>query len=237
MGSESAVVRTWKDKTGRFSILAELVESDGTKVKLKKEDGQVIEVAIDRLSDPDRQYLESQVTNPFAGPAVTPQPRCKRAEQAQRGPSTPDGPSTGLRYAWQAGQNYVYRVKIEVDLGDESLEMTGDPSYQQCQPIRTAPCFVFGAPSGRIGDRNRVRAAWLAQLAPRGPRGPGRIGPRGIGPAGPIRPRMGPSFSPLTGVGLHGPMSWSELTVDPQGYIARSKEPLNFRFSWATCRI
>ena len=130
-GSESADVRTWKDKSDRFSILAELVESDGTQVKLKKADGQVIEVAIDRLCDADRQYLESQLTNPFAGPAVaTADLGASSPSKRDEGPSTLNGASTGLRYAWKAGQNYVYKVKIEGDLGDESLEMTGNPSYQ-----------------------------------------------------------------------------------------------------------
>ena len=224
MGSESAEVRTWKDKTGRFSILAELVESDGTKVKLKKEDGQVIEVAIDRLSDPDRQYLESQVTNPFAGPAVTtPDLGASAPSKRDAGPSTPDGTSTGLRYAWKAGQNYVYKVKIEVDLGDESLEMTGNPSYHAVSADTNRAVLRF---RGTLMENRRpkVGAGGMAgAIGPRGPRGPGRMGPRGIGPAGPIRPRMGPSFSPLTGVGLHGPMSWSELTVDPQGYITRQQ--------------
>jgi hypothetical protein len=62
-------VRTWKDKSGKFSIRAELVESDGTTVKLKKEDGKVISVPVDRLSDQDRQFLESQEKSAFGGAA------------------------------------------------------------------------------------------------------------------------------------------------------------------------
>jgi hypothetical protein len=223
-GSESADVRTWKDKTDRFSILAELVESDGTKVKLKKADGQVVEVAIDRLCDADRQYLESQLTNPFAGPAVaTADLGASSPSKRDEGPSTPNGASTGLRYAWKAGQNYVYKVKIEVDLGDESLEMTGNPSYQAVSADTNRAVLRF---RGTLMENRRPKAGaggMAGAFGPRVPRGPGRMGPRGIGPAGPIRPRMGPSFSPLTGVGLHGPMSWSELTVDPQGYITRQQ--------------
>ena len=223
-GSESAEVRTWKDKTDRFSILAELVESDGTKVKLKKADGQVIEVAIDRLCDADRQYLESQVTNPFAGPAVaTPDLGAIAPRKSDTGPSTPNGASTGLRYAWKAGQDYLYKVKIEVDLGDESLEMTGNPSYHAVSVDVNRAVLRF---RGTLVENRRPKAGsggMVGAVGPRGPRGPGRMGPRGIGPTGPIRPRMGPSFSPLSGVGLHGPMSWSELTVDPQGYITRQQ--------------
>ena len=47
--SASAETRTWKDKSGKFSIQAELVESDGTAVTLKKADGKVIKVPVDRF--------------------------------------------------------------------------------------------------------------------------------------------------------------------------------------------
>ena len=112
MGSESAEVRTWKDKTGRFSILAELVEWDGTKVKLKKEDGQVIEVAIDRLSDPDRQYLESQVTNPFAGPAVTtPDLGASAPANATRGRALQMGQAPGCDMPGRRGKTTYTRSR------------------------------------------------------------------------------------------------------------------------------
>lgn len=62
-------VRTWKDKSGKFSIRAELVESDGTTVKLKRADGKVISVPVDRLSDQDRQFLEAQEKSAFGGAA------------------------------------------------------------------------------------------------------------------------------------------------------------------------
>ena len=104
--SASAEVRTWRDKSGRFSIRAELVESDGTAVKLKKADGNVIKVPLDRLSDEDRQFLESQEKNAFT-----------ESPMAGKGASVP-----ALRYGWKAGRQYTYKVKIEVDLGDEVLK-------------------------------------------------------------------------------------------------------------------
>ncbi|GAB6188180.1 SHD1 domain-containing protein [Thermopirellula anaerolimosa] len=69
VASAAAEVRTWKDKTGKFSIRAELVESDGTTVKLKRADGKVISVPVDRLSDQDRQFLEAQEKSAFGGAA------------------------------------------------------------------------------------------------------------------------------------------------------------------------
>jgi len=117
--SASAEVRTWKDKSGKFSIRAELVESDGTAVKLKREDGQVIKVPVDRLSDEDRKFLESQEKSAFTG-AAAPSDAAK-AGAGMKGP--------GLRYGWKVGKSYPYKVKIEVDLGDEVLEMSGSPNY------------------------------------------------------------------------------------------------------------
>jgi hypothetical protein len=55
--------RTWKDATGAFSLEAELVEVSDGKVKLKKESGEILEVAISRLSSGDQQYLKSHQSN------------------------------------------------------------------------------------------------------------------------------------------------------------------------------
>lgn len=55
--SASAEGRTWRDKTGKFSIGAELVESERTPGGLKSKDGKVVRVPIDRLSDQDRQFV------------------------------------------------------------------------------------------------------------------------------------------------------------------------------------
>ncbi len=49
--------RTWTDKTGKFSVEAELVEVKDGQARLKKADGKVVSVPVDRLSAADRQYL------------------------------------------------------------------------------------------------------------------------------------------------------------------------------------
>ena len=54
-----AWARTWTDTTGRFSIEAELVEVKDGRVWLKKADGKVVAVPLERLSKADRGYLES----------------------------------------------------------------------------------------------------------------------------------------------------------------------------------
>jgi hypothetical protein len=52
--------RVWKDLTGKFSVEAQLQSFDGTKVKLRRRDGPVIEVPVSSLSDADRQFLKTQ---------------------------------------------------------------------------------------------------------------------------------------------------------------------------------
>src|SRR5262245_3445114 len=54
-----AWARKWSDVSGKFSVEAELVEVRADKVVLRKADGQESEIPIARLSEADRQYLES----------------------------------------------------------------------------------------------------------------------------------------------------------------------------------
>jgi len=51
--------RQWTDSTGVFTVEAELVEVAGDNVRLRKPDGQVVAVPLDRLSAADRDYARS----------------------------------------------------------------------------------------------------------------------------------------------------------------------------------
>jgi hypothetical protein len=51
-------VRVWKDATGKFSIEAKLSGLAGGVVKLKRADGSVISVPVEKLSEADRTYLD-----------------------------------------------------------------------------------------------------------------------------------------------------------------------------------
>ncbi|MGL4593695.1 MAG: SHD1 domain-containing protein [Thermoguttaceae bacterium] len=61
--------RTWTDKTGKFEVVATLVEYDGKNVKIKKQDGKSLTLPVDKLSDEDVQFLKEWKSdaNPFAG--------------------------------------------------------------------------------------------------------------------------------------------------------------------------
>jgi len=65
--------REWVDSSGRFRIEAELVKVEGEKVSLRKADGEVIVVPIDRLSDADQKFVEKAAApQPAAGPKAKP---------------------------------------------------------------------------------------------------------------------------------------------------------------------
>jgi len=64
--------RTWADSTGRFTVEAELVEvNDGT-VRLRRDDGTVISLPSEKLSEADQRYLQTQQKSvPPSGPRLT----------------------------------------------------------------------------------------------------------------------------------------------------------------------
>jgi hypothetical protein len=51
--------RKWADLSGKFSLEAEFVDLTDGKVRLKKEDGSIITVPIEKLSPADREYLDA----------------------------------------------------------------------------------------------------------------------------------------------------------------------------------
>ncbi len=60
--------REWTDNTGKHSVEARLVDFDQRRVRLRKTDGSVIALPIERLSQEDQQYLRSQqATGAHAG--------------------------------------------------------------------------------------------------------------------------------------------------------------------------
>lgn len=55
----SGTARVWKTKNGKYSITATLVSFDGTTVRLISQEGKVMNVAAQLLSDADQQYLST----------------------------------------------------------------------------------------------------------------------------------------------------------------------------------
>lgn len=54
-------IRTWTDQTGVFKTDATLLSMGEKEVRLRKPDGEVVEVGIERFSDQDQAYLESKL--------------------------------------------------------------------------------------------------------------------------------------------------------------------------------
>ena len=59
----TAALRQWNDATGNFSTVAVFVEVNEGKAVLRKTDGSVIRVLLERLSDRDLRYIDSLVTS------------------------------------------------------------------------------------------------------------------------------------------------------------------------------
>jgi hypothetical protein len=56
-------LRTWRDAGGIFSIEASLVEAQADVVKLRKKDGNVIQVPVSKLSEADREFIKGSSGN------------------------------------------------------------------------------------------------------------------------------------------------------------------------------
>ena len=56
-----APARLWNDSSGKFTVMASLIAQRNEKVCLRKADGSTVEVAIDRLSDDDKDYLDGLI--------------------------------------------------------------------------------------------------------------------------------------------------------------------------------
>ncbi|MDO5113083.1 MAG: SHD1 domain-containing protein [Planctomycetia bacterium] len=58
-------MRTWTDKSGKFQIEAEFLSRDGSKIRLRLANGKRTSIPIQKLSEEDREYIESLEENPF----------------------------------------------------------------------------------------------------------------------------------------------------------------------------
>lgn len=54
--------RSWSDKTGSFQLDASLVEADKTTVKLRRSDGRIVSVPVEKLSDADGAFISTFLT-------------------------------------------------------------------------------------------------------------------------------------------------------------------------------
>jgi len=124
--------RTWVDTTGKFRVRAQLVDVQDGNVRLKKLDGSVISVPIEKLSQADQDWLAKQ-----SGSAPAP------SEAAAGGANWPgfrglnhDGksPDKGLLKEWpQAGPKLLWKADglgkgwSGVAVAGGTVYITGEP--------------------------------------------------------------------------------------------------------------
>ena len=54
-------IRTWSDSSGKFSVEAEFVSYTAGKVKIRRKDGTVVELKLDRLSEEDQEWIKNRL--------------------------------------------------------------------------------------------------------------------------------------------------------------------------------
>ena len=79
-----AQVRKWTDATGKYSVEAELVDFKDGQVRLRKPDGQVITVPLEKLRAADQEHVRQEARQPAVGrekprePAPTAKPAASK---------------------------------------------------------------------------------------------------------------------------------------------------------------
>lgn len=82
--------RKWSDAGGTYSVVAEFVELKDGVVRLRREDGRIARIPLDRLSEADQRYVRQKMTGrPDAAPPFQDEP-------SAGGPATPPADGGGL---------------------------------------------------------------------------------------------------------------------------------------------
>ena len=90
-----AVAREWTDSSGTHKIEAELVKLDGEVVHLKKADGTIVKVPLNKLCWDDRKFVRQEMAAHKAEPAPTVAKPDSDADAGKTQPaSTDDTPTT-----------------------------------------------------------------------------------------------------------------------------------------------
>ena len=92
---QPAVAREWTDSSGTHKIDAELVKLDGEVVHLKKADGTIVKVPLNKLCWDDRKFVRQEMAAHKAEPAPTVAKPDSDADAGKTQPaSTDDTPTT-----------------------------------------------------------------------------------------------------------------------------------------------
>ncbi len=103
--TEALPTRTWNDSTGAFSVEAQFAGVKDGKVLLKKSDGEIVAVPLDRLSREDREFVAAQSAAKDKAP--------KRGAAEKRELSHDDGRMAGKSSI--AGSGHAVRFSVDGD--------------------------------------------------------------------------------------------------------------------------
>ncbi len=130
-GSDAGQMRIWTDRSGNYRVEAVVTRVDREQIYLRKADGKVIAVTIDRLSDADRAYLKTEGHRPV-DPAIPAAPGAVAAPApAQKEPSGKD-----VRGDVQVTGNYIQvnnpdGSHVIIPVGDaRSIESGGEEAFK-----------------------------------------------------------------------------------------------------------
>ena len=88
--------RTWNDATGAFSVEAEFAGVEDGKVKLKKADGKIATVPLDRLSKEDQEFVAKQAGAEAEAPRRAPRRAANWRSTTERRPTNAASPAAAM---------------------------------------------------------------------------------------------------------------------------------------------
>ncbi|MCE9608552.1 MAG: hypothetical protein K8U03_27010 [Planctomycetia bacterium] len=162
----SAADRQWTDASGSFSVKAELVEVKDGNVHLKKTDGEVIVVAVNKLSAADRNYLSSRP----AGKPVANKPADSKSTDTKPSDAPPtdtsDEDKSGLmKLADSSGDGKISRAEwTKLAQGFRDYDIDKDNALDEKELEATAAAAQLLSIADVDSDKKITRAEW-AQLS------------------------------------------------------------------------
>lgn len=143
-GEGGAKLRTWSDKSGKFSVKARFVELKDDKVTLEREDGKKVTLSIDKLNDADRKVAEELAAaaedNPFEPADENPFEATDEPADDATGDKPPAGESS-LKLA-DADWSQVESIVIG-EPGRWSLAPDAAPEIEK--PASNKPIILYSA--------------------------------------------------------------------------------------------
>src|SRR5262245_35869194 len=65
-GSPTTLARVWTDSTGRYTVDADLIGFNYSKVIVKRADHEMVAIPLDKLSEKDREFIQSKEAGEIA---------------------------------------------------------------------------------------------------------------------------------------------------------------------------